>query len=93
MALVILVNFLKNGLIILGSLGCNFWTCINDLPDYNVITLYRKIGHVSGLWQQFELASDLESKIRDTLDKCRNWLKNFTRLDNFFTQVVLVILM
>ena len=86
-------NFLKNGLIILGYLSVNFRTYINDLPDCNVITLYRKIDHVSGFWLQFELASDLESKIRDTLGKCRNWFKNFTQLDNFFTQVVLVILM
>ena len=73
-------NLLKNSLIILGSLGFNFWTCINVLPDYNIIALYRKIDQVSGLWQQFEIASDLESKIRATLGECRNWLKNFTQL-------------
>ena len=73
-------NLLKNSLIILGSLGFNFWTCKNVLPDYNMITLYRKIDQVSGLWLQFELASNLESKIRATLDECRNWLKNFTQL-------------
>ena len=54
-----------------------FLLCINDLPD-NVIcdiaiyaddtTLYSKCDQASDLWQQFELASELESDLRDTAD-------------------------
>ena len=50
---------------------------INDLPD-NVIcdiaiyaddtTLYSKCDQASDLWQQLELASELESDLRDTVD-------------------------
>ena len=49
-----------------------FLLYINDLPD-NIIyaddtTLYSKSDQVSDLWQQLELASELESDLRDTLD-------------------------
>ena len=50
---------------------------INDLPD-NVIcdiaiyadhtTLYSKCDQAPDLWQQLELASELESDLRDTVD-------------------------
>ena len=50
---------------------------INDLPD-NVIcniaiyaddtTLYCKCDQVSDLWQQLELASEVESDLQDTAD-------------------------
>ena len=50
---------------------------INDLPD-NVIcniviyandtTLYSKCDQASDLWQQPELASELECDLRDTMD-------------------------
>ena len=54
-----------------------FLQYINDLPD-NVIcniaiyadntTLYSKCGQASGLWQQLELASEIESGLWDTVD-------------------------
>ena len=47
---------------------------INDLPDDVICeaiyadgtTLYSKYGQASDLWQQLELASELESDLRDT---------------------------
>ena len=57
-----------------------FLLYINDLP-YDVIcdiaiyaddtTLYCKCDQASALWQQLELASELESDLRDTVD-CGN---------------------
>ena len=52
----------------------------NDLPDdvicniaiyANDTTLYSKCDQASDLWQQLELASELESDLRDTVD----WVK------------------
>ena len=54
-----------------------FLLYIIDLPDdviYNIgiyaddTTLYSKCDQASGLWQQLELASELESDLRDTVD-------------------------
>ena len=63
-----------------------FLLYINDLPD-NVIcdnaiyadytTLYSKCDQASDLWQQLELASELESDLRDTVNWGRMWLVNF----------------
>ena len=58
---------------------------INDLPDVicNIAiyaddaTLYSKCDQASDLWQQLELASELESDLRDTLDWGRKWLVDF----------------
>ena len=60
-----------------------FLLYINDLPD-NVIcniaiyaddtTLYSKCNLASDLWQQLELASELETDLRDTVDWGRKWL-------------------
>ena len=62
-----------------------FLLYINDLPD-NVIcniaiyaadtTLYTKCDQASELWQQLELASELESDLRDIVDWGRKWLVN-----------------
>ena len=38
-------------------------------------TLYSKCGQASDLWQQLELASELESDLRDTVD--RKWFVDF----------------
>ena len=56
---------------------------INDLP-HDVIcniaiyaddtTLYSKCDQASDLWQQLELASELESDLQDTVDWGRKWL-------------------
>ena len=60
-----------------------FLQYINDLSD-NVICdiaiyahhtiLYFKRDQTSDLWQQLELASELESNQRDTVDWGRKWL-------------------
>ena len=64
-----------------------FLLYINDLPD-NVIcdiaiyaddaTLYSKCDWASDLWQQLELASDLESDLRDMMDWGKKWLVDFS---------------
>ena len=63
-----------------------FLLYINDLLDdviYNSAiyaddtTLYSKCDQASDLWQQLELASELESDLRDTVDWGRKWLVNF----------------
>ena len=66
---------------ILGPTLCLLY--INDLPD-NVIcdiaiyadntTLYSKCDQASDLWQQLELASQLESDLRDTVEWGKKWL-------------------
>ena len=63
-----------------------FLLYINDLPD-NVVcgiaiyvddtTLYSKCDHASDLWQQFELGSELESGLRDTVDYGKKWFADF----------------
>ena len=63
-----------------------FLLYINDLPDDVICniaifaddtTLYSKCDQASDLWQQLELASELESDLRDTVDWCRKWLVDF----------------
>ena len=63
-----------------------FLLYINELPD-DVIgniaiyaddtTLYSNSDQTSDLWQQLELASELESDLRDTVDWGRKWLVDF----------------
>ena len=61
---------------------------INDLPDADVVvyniaiygddtTLYTKCNWASDLWQQLELASELEFDLQDTVDLGRLWLIGF----------------
>ena len=63
-----------------------FLLCINDLLDDVIcdiaiyaddVTLYFKCDRVSDLWQQLELASELESDLRDTVDWGKKWLVDF----------------
>ena len=63
-----------------------FLLYINDLPDDVICniaiyaddtTLYSKCDQESDLWQQLELASELESDLRDTVDWGRKWLVDF----------------
>ena len=58
-----------------------FLLYINDLPDDVICniaiyaddaTLCSKCDQASDLWQQLELASELESDLRDTVDCGRN---------------------
>ena len=68
-----------------GSIGPKlFLIYINDLPDVCDIAIYArentpysKCDQVSDLWQQLELASELESDLRDTVDWGRKWLVKF----------------
>ena len=71
-----------------GSILCRtlFLLYINDLPDDVICdiaiyaddtTLYSKCDQASDLWQQFELASELESELRNTLNSGKNWLVDF----------------
>ena len=58
---------------------------INDLPDVicdtaiyaDVTTICSKCDWASDLWQQLELASELESELQDTVDWSRKWLVDF----------------
>ena len=69
-----------------------FLLYINDLPDdvtCNIAiyadntTLYSKCDQASDLWQQLELASELEPHLRDTADWGRKWLVDFSFLFNW----------
>ena len=63
-----------------------FLLCINDLP-HDVIcdiaiyaddtTLYSKCDRASDLWQQLELASEVESDLGDMVDWGKKWLVDF----------------
>ena len=64
----------------------HFLLYLNDLPDdvicniaiyANDTTLSSKCDQVSGLWQELELASELESDLRDTVDWGEKWLVDF----------------
>ena len=63
-----------------------FLLYINDFPDDVICdipiyahdnTLYSKCDQASDLWQQLELASELESDLRNTVDWDRKWLLDF----------------
>ena len=41
-------------------------------------TLYSKCDQESDLWQKLELASELESDLRDTVDWDRKWFVDFS---------------
>ena len=41
-------------------------------------TLYSKCDQASDLWQQLELASQLESDLRENVDWGRKWLVDFS---------------
>ena len=49
----------------------NIFICTDDT------TLYSKCDRASDLWQQLELASELESDQWDIVDRGRNWLIDF----------------
>ena len=40
-------------------------------------TLYSECDQASDLWQELELASELESNLRDTVDWGKKWLVDF----------------
>ena len=61
------------------QLMLQFLLYINDLSDVNCniavyaddTTHYSKCDQASDMWQQIELASELESNLGDTVDWCR----------------------
>ena len=64
---------------------------INDLPDDVVCdisiyaddtTFYSKWDQASNLWQQLELASELESDLWDTVNWSRNWFVDLNARKN-----------
>ena len=64
-----------------------FLLYINDLPDAVICniavyaddtTLYSKCDQASNLWQQLELASELESDLQDTVEWGKKWLVDFS---------------
>ena len=63
-----------------------FLLYVNDLPDDVICniavnaddtTLCSKCDQASDLWQQLQLASELESDLRDTVDWGKKWLLDF----------------
>ena len=63
-----------------------FLLYINDLPDHVICdiaicaddaTLYSKCDQVFDLWQQLELAYELESDLQDSVDWGKKWLVDF----------------
>ena len=63
-----------------------FLLYINDLPDDVICniavyaddtTLYSKCAQAFDLWQQLELASEVESDLQDTVDWGKKWLVDF----------------
>ena len=63
-----------------------FLLYINDLPDDVICNigiyaddtnLYSKCGQASALWQQLEVASELEFDLRETVNSSRKWLVDF----------------
>ena len=82
-----------------------FLVYINDLPDVicNIAiyaddtTLYSKCDWASNLWQQLELASELESDLRETVDWVKSGLLismlgklSWFRLTGLITMVLLI---
>ena len=70
----------------LHSWSYTFLLYINDLPDDVICdiaiyaddsTLYSKCDQASDLWQQLELASELETDLRDTVGWGKKWLVDF----------------
>ena len=68
-----------------------FLLYINDFPDDVICdiaiyaddtTLYSKCDRASDLWQQLELASELESDLRDTVGWGKKWLVDFNAWKN-----------
>ena len=82
----LMLKFIKGPFLVL-----HFSYYISDLPNdvicniatyANDTTLCSKCYQTSDLWQQPELASELESDIRDTVDWGRQWLFDFNAEKN-----------
>ena len=64
----------------------HFLLYINDLPGDVICniaiypddtTLYSSCDRASDLWQQLELAAELESDLRDTVERGKKWFVDF----------------
>ena len=56
----------------------SYYTLITFLTMFcDDTTLYSKCDQASDLWQQIELASELESDLQDTVDWAKKWLVDF----------------
>ena len=71
---------LLKGLVLV--LHFSYYTLMTFLIMLSVIlpsdtTLYSRCDQASDLWQQLELASELESDLQDTVDWGRKWLVDF----------------
>ena len=54
-----------------------FQTILSMILLSLLMILLSKCDQTSDLWQQLELASELESDLRDTADWCKKWLVDF----------------
>ena len=54
-----------------------FLLYLNDLPDDVICNIAIHSDDTFDLWQQLELASELESDLQDTVDWGRKWLVDF----------------
>ena len=81
-----------------------FLIYINELPDDVICniaiyaddtTLYSKRNQSSESWQQLELASELQSDLRDIVAQDRKWLNDFNAMNLFhlIAPITLVLLM
>ena len=52
--------------------------CMVLLSMLMILTLYSKCDQASDLWHQLELASKLESDLRDTVSWGKKWLVDFS---------------
>ena len=55
-----------------------FLTMLSVILLSVLMILYSKCDWASGLWQQLELASELESDVQDTVDCGKKWLVDFS---------------
>ena len=56
---------------------------LSDIDIADDTSLYFKCDQASDLWQQLELASELESDLQDTVDQGKKWLYSWENLTDF----------
>ena len=73
-----MLEFLKNPFLVLLYINDLLDDVVCDIAIYaDDATLYSKYDLASDLWQQLELASELESDLRDTVDQGKKQLADF----------------
>ena len=88
-----MLEFLKDPLVVLHLYYYTLMTFLMMLSVillFMLILLYSKCEWASDLWQQLELASELEPDLRDTVDWGRKWLVDFIAELVSFDQLVLM---